>query len=170
MNVKILEVSSNELTRAIIKEGEKKKLPTVNEDWIFDFNKHAKGTKVTAYILVHEDTPKIIEGCMIYSIHESFGPYMNYLEVAPNNKGDEGKYKYVAGCLIAYACGLSFELDNMDKGILTFQAFGKNQKSTKKLEILYHDRYGAIKNPWGYMEIHQDKSKELIEEYLYREK
>ena len=169
MNVKILEVSSQELTRAIIKEGVKNKLPTIKDDWIFDFNKHSRASNATAYILVHEDTPTIIEGCMIFSIHDSLGPYMDYLEVAPHNKEGQGKHKYVAGCLIAYACGLSFQSDSIDKGILTFQAFGKNQKSTKKLEVLYQNRYGAILNPWGYMEIHQDKSKKLIDEYLYRE-
>lgn len=166
MNVKILEVDSGEFTRAIIYERGKKKLPTLNDNWIFDFNKHAKSPHVSVYILSHEDTPMIIEGCMIYSIHNSFGSFMNYLEVAPRNKGINGKYKRIAGCLIAYACSLSFEKSEIDKGILTFQAFGKNEASEKKLEKLYQDRYGAKKNPWGYMEIHQTEGKKLMKEYL----
>lgn len=92
---------------------------------------------------------------------------MNYLEVAPHNKGLTGKYKYVAGCLIAF--GLAFEVEGPDKGILTFQAYGKNATSQKKLETRYQTRYGAKMNPWGYMEIHPDESKRLITLYLNRE-
>ena len=168
MKVRILEVKTNELTDALIHEGESNNLPTVNDNWFFNFKKHAKLQNTTAYVLVHEDTPKIIEGCMIFSKHETFGPFMDYLEVAPHNRGQAGKYKYVAGCLIAFACGLSFEMEGWDKGVLTFQAFGKNDKLAGQLERWYKKKYGALKNPWGYMEIHQDASKQLIETYLYR--
>jgi hypothetical protein len=34
------------------------------------------------------------------------------------------------------------------------------------LEKLYRDKYGAIINPFGFMEIHQDEGRLLIEEYL----
>ena len=56
-------------------------------------------------------------------MHESFGPYMDLLEVSPMNKGEQGLFKNVVACLIAYAYGLSFEFgENEDKGILTFEA------------------------------------------------
>lgn len=169
MKVKILEASSGELKRAIIKEGNKRKLPSIQDGWIFNLRKHSKATNARAYILVHEDTPETIEGCMIFSIHETFGPFMNFLEVAPHNRGKQGKYKHVARCLIAYACGLSFERGVAeDKGILTFQAAGKSKKSVEELEELYKQKYGANKNPFGYMEIYQDQSKRLIKEYLDR--
>ena len=104
---------------------------------------------------------------MIFSIHNTFGPFMDYLEVAPHNNGSEGKYKKVSGCLIAYACGLSFEKgQNENKGILTFEAFSKREEDRKKLEKFYRDKYGAVKNPFGYMEIYQNQSQLLIEEYL----
>jgi len=42
--------------------------------------------------------------------YEVFSEYLrDYLEVAPHNKESNGKYKLVAACLIAYACGLSFQ-------------------------------------------------------------
>ena len=107
---------------------------------------------------------------MIFSVHETFGPFMDYLEVAPHNKGSKGKHKRVSGCLIAYACGLSFEKgQNEDKGILTFKAFGKNEMDQKILEKFYQDKYGAVMNPYGYMEIHQKQSQLLMEEYLDNE-
>ena len=167
MKILILEVDSNELIRAIIKEGKAKEMPSVKDAWQFNFNKHSLPKDKTAFILTKEDTPKIIEGCMIFSVHETFGPFMDYLEVAPHNKGSEGKYKRVSGCLIAYACGLSFEKgQNEDRGILTFEAFSKNKADKIKLEKFYRDKYGAIINPFGYMEIHQDQSRLLVEEYL----
>jgi hypothetical protein len=167
MKVLILEVDSNELISAIIQEGKAKEMPSVKDSWQFNFNKNSLPKDKTAFILVREDTPKIIEGCMIFSIHDTFGPYMDYLEVAPHNKGSKGKYKRVSGCLIAYACGLSFEKGkNEDKGILTFKAYSEKEEDQKKLEKFYRDKYGAILNPLGYMEIYQDKSVLIIEEYL----
>jgi len=134
MEVKILEVSSKELKRALINSGNKNSLPGINENWFFNFKKHVSAAKLKAFILVRKDTPAFIEGC-----------------------------------LIAFACGLAFEVEGLDKGILTFQAYGKNATSQKKLESLYQTRYGAKMNPWGYMEIHPDESKRLIDLYLNRE-
>lgn len=167
MRVLILEVNSEELIKGIIKEGKKSEMPSIKDDWVFNFNKHIELRGKTAFILVKEATPKIIEGCMIFSLHETFGPYMDYLEVSPHNKGINGKHKLVADCLIAFACGLSFEKGlNEDKGILTFQAFSTNQEATKRLENFYFTKYGAIMNPLGYMEIYPNESRILIEKYL----
>lgn len=167
MKVLILEVDSNELIRGIIQEGNAKEMPSTKDAWQFNFNKYSLPKGKTAFILVKEDTPKIIEGCMIFSMHDTFGPFMDYLEVAPHNKGSEGKYKRVSGCLIAYACGLSFEKGkNEDKGILTFEAFSKNKEDQKNLEKFYRNKYGAVMNPYAFMEIHQNQSRLLIEEYL----
>lgn len=169
MVVKILEVSSGELTKAKIREGQKQEMPSIQDDWNFNFNRPHKYPNSRSFVLVHDDTPNIIEGCMIFSIHETFGPYMDLLEVAPHNKGEKGRYKYVAGCLIAYACGLSFEIGtDENKGILTFEAAGKTPNSKGILEKLYKEKYKANKNPFGFMEIYQEESKELIREYLNR--
>ena len=167
MRVFILEVDLNELISAIIREGIAVEMPSISDGWQFNFSKHSLPKDKTAYILVKEDTPKLVEGCMIFSMHETFGPFMDYLEVAPHNKGRNGKYKRVSGCLIAYACGLSFEKgEGEDKGILTFEAFSKRKENQRKLEKFYRDRYGAVMNPFGFMEIHQNQSLRLIEEYL----
>lgn len=167
MKVLILEVDSNELIRGKIREGKRTDMPSMKDGWYFNFNKHIQAKDKTGFILVKEATPQIIEGSMIFSMHETFGPYMDYLEVAPHNKGQNGKYKRVSGSLIAYACGLSFANGvNEDKGILTFQAYSKGKDSTKKLEKFYRTKYGAIMNPLGFMEIHPDQSRLLIEEYL----
>lgn len=170
MKVRILELNSEELIRAIIREGAKGEMPSLNDGWRFNFNKHSLAKGKRTFVLVKEDSPNKIEGCMIFSLHETFGPYMDYLEVAPHNRGSDGKYKRVAGCLIAYACVLSFEEGiGSDKGILTFYAFGGDVNSQQQLEELYRKKYHARKNVWGYMEIYQDESRLLIEEYLNNE-
>jgi hypothetical protein len=167
MRVLILEVNSNELVRGLIREGEKSDMPSIMDGWLFDFSKNIQPKGKKAFVLVKEDTPKVIEGCMIFSLHETFGPYMDYLEVAPHNKGDGGKYKRISGCLIAYACGLSFEKGaDDDRGILTFKAFSEDDESTKKLEKFYRENFGAIMSPFRFMEIHQNQSGKLIEEYM----
>lgn len=167
MKIKILELDSGELIAGEIRKGEKTEMPSLTDGWSFKFNKHSLLKGKRAFILVKEDSPDIIEGCMIFSIHSDFGPFMDYLEVAPHNLGRRGKYKKVAGCLIAYACGLSFQEGvGSDRGILTFKAFGKDEASQKQLEALYREKYKAIMNPLKYMEIHQAESKFLINEYL----
>jgi hypothetical protein len=165
MKVKILEVDSDQLITGEIRKGEKKEMPSLTDGWVFNFSKHSLGKGKRAFILVKEDSPAIVEGCMIFSMHETFGPFMDYLEVAPHNLGSNGKYKRVAGCLIAYACTLSFEEGiGEDRGILTFQAY--SQDSKEYLEELYRKKYRAVKNVWGFMEIYSSESKLLIEEYL----
>lgn len=167
MKVKIIEVDSGQLIGAEIREGDKKELPSLADGWSFNFNKHILSKGKRAFVLVKEDSQTVIEGCMIFSNHETFGPFMDYLEVAPHNLGSKGKYKGVAGCLIAYACGLSlYEGDSPDKGFLTFEAFSEDENAQNRLEKMYRIKYKAIMNPMGYMEIHPDVSKELVKEYL----
>jgi hypothetical protein len=88
--------------------------------------------------------------------------------ICPRSDPREPSRNY-SGCLIAYACGLSFEKGkNEDKGILTFKAMGKEQTSSFKLEEYYRERYGALMNRLGFMEIHPDGSRSLMEEYLFK--
>lgn len=169
MKILILEVSSGESVKALIRSGMLSELPSHLQNWHFNFAKKAKEKGKSAYVLVKEESPTILEGCIIFSLHEVLGPFLDLLEVAPHNKGKAGKYKRVSGCLIAYACGLSFEKGKFeDKGILTFKAMGKEQASSIKLEEYYRERYGALMNPLGFMEIHPDCSRSLMEEYLFK--
>jgi hypothetical protein len=167
MEVFILNTTSDKLIPAFIRKGKLEELPSISNSWIFNFRKASQINGKTVFVLVCEETGNILEGCMIFSIHETFGPYMDLLEVAPHNKGNHETYKDVAGCLIAYACGLSFELgQNENKGILTFEAYGKFKESKENLLQLYTSRYGASQNPFGYLEIYPEQGRLLIEKYL----
>ena len=129
MKVKILKIEAGKLVNAEILEGEKFSLPSLQEGWRFNFPKHAKDKGAFTYVLVSEETPPIIEGCLIYKMRRGLEPYMAYIEIAPHNKGEKKKYDLVAGCLIAFACRLSFIHGKGDyKGWLAFDV----QEADKK--------------------------------------
>lgn len=85
MRVLILEARSDEPIKALIIREVSNQMSSINDNWVFDFNKHSKNKMV--FKLVKENSPKTIEGCMIFSLHNTSGPYLDYLEVAPHNKG-----------------------------------------------------------------------------------
>src|SRR5687768_8497152 len=114
MRVRILRVNTKEETPAQIVTSGKRKLPSIHDGWRFNFSKHAKSKGALAYVLVTEESPDIIEGCLIYKMMDDEQPYMAYLEIAPHNKGVSRRYDLVAGCLIAFACRLSFQLGKGD--------------------------------------------------------
>ena len=65
--------------------------------------------------------------------------YMNNIEIAPHNYGDGGRYKFVAGCLLAFACRMSqIKGKGYYKGFLIFE-------SKTELMPLYENKYGATK-------------------------
>lgn len=85
---------------------------------------------------------------------------MNDIETEPQSVGSKGKYQNVAGCLIAYACRLSFEKGKGNYiGFLVFD-------SKTKLFNLYKNRYGAITTMGQRMCIEPMQGKRLITKYL----
>jgi len=89
---------------------------------------------------------------------------MDLVEIAPHNKGQTDKrYKYVAGCLIAYACQESLKLEGNYRGYLDFV-------SKTVLIGLYRTKYYAQSTIGQKMYIDPIGGKKLIEEYLNRKK
>lgn len=170
MKVTILKVVTNELVEGSIIKEKADKLPSMRDNWQFNFNKHALLPNATAFVLVSEETPDIIEGCMIFQMRDKVRPYMAYLEVAPHNKQLPKKYLYVAGCLIAFAYKQTFVQAEGDyMGYLTFDVLEKRSQDEKKLMLLYNQRYNAKLIPGtSTMVIADDDGDRLIEEYLNR--
>jgi hypothetical protein len=168
MNVKIFKVEIDELVNAEIKESKKLKLPSIQEGWRFNFPKHAKSKGADTYVLITEETPHIIEGCLIYRMREDQEPYMAYVEIAPHNKGEDRKYDLVAGCLIAFGCRLSFTLGKGDyKGWLAFDVQEPTKEDEKKLMALYSNKYKARWIEGTTMMVIMPKDGEkLIQKYL----
>jgi hypothetical protein len=167
MKVKIIKLIDNQQVDAAILSPLKVTLPSITDGWRFNFKSHSKKKGFQTYILVCEDTPTVIEGCLIFQLLDMVEPYMAYVEIAPHNKGKSKRYDKVAGCLIAFACRLSF-INGKDhyKGWLAFDVLEEDKKDEIKLMALYCQKYGALK--WGdtTMVLSPEVGEKLINEYL----
>lgn len=167
MKVKIIKLIDNQQVDAAILSPLKVTLPSITDGWRFNFKSHSKKKGFQTYILVCEDTPTVIEGCLIFQLRDMVEPYMAYVEIAPHNKGKSKRYDKVAGCLIAFACRLSF-INGKDhyKGWLAFDVLEEDKKDEIKLMALYCQKYGALK--WGdtTMVLSPEVGEKLINEYL----
>jgi len=70
MNVKILKIDENVLVDAKISDSRSVKLnlPSLTDGWRFNFKKHSKEANHETYVLVCEETPDVIEGCLIFEM------------------------------------------------------------------------------------------------------
>ena len=168
MKIKILRIEDGKLINAEILESKKLSLPSLQEGWRFNFPKHAKNKGAHTYIFISEETPNIIEGCLIYKMRKELEPYMAYIEIAPHNQGENKRYDLVAGCLIAFACRLSFMLGMGDyKGWLAFDVQEANNEDEEKLMTLYSSKYKALRlQGTTTMVITPEDGEKLIEKYL----
>jgi hypothetical protein len=170
MKVKILKLDGNKMVDAEILSARKASavLPSVTNGWRFDFKKHAKRKQVQTYVLVNETTPDIIEGCLIFEMKGNMEPYMAFVEAAPHNQGKEKEHDRVAGCLIAFACRLSFLMGNeVYGGWLTFDVMEELKEDEIKLMALYSKKYYALRyEETTTMVIPPTGGQKLIEEFL----
>lgn len=169
MNVKILKIDENILVDAKISDSKLTKinLPSFNDGWRFDFNKHSKKINFKTYILVSDESLDKVEGCLIFEMRDKVEPYMAFIEIAPHNKGLIKKYDFVAGCLIAFACRLSFINGKKDfEGFLAFDVLEEKKEDEIKLMAMYSSKYNALKISETTMLITPQGSKKLIDEFL----
>lgn len=169
VKVQLIQVDNGEKVDALINSGTVSQMPSIQDGWKFNFYKQLKKLKhATGYLLVREETPTIIEGCMIFQLIDNEKPYLAYIEVAPHNLGSKKKYDHVAGCLLAYAYQLS-----VVKGVGDYRAYlqltvlEENKEDERKLIKIYHDKYHARLLPGTTtMVIYDENGEKLIEEYL----
>ena len=168
MDVKIIKVATNGEVKAIIKPGKSAQLPSIQDNWRFNFDKQIKKLgNATAYVLVTEETPDIVEGCMIFQMVDKIRPNMAFVEIAPHNKIEERKYDRVAGCLIAFAFQRTLIEGNGDyNGILFLDVLEETKEDQQKLMKLYVEKYNAKIFRGTRMVIADDDGHELIKRYL----
>lgn len=168
MRVQILQVSTNEYVEAWIADGITNRLPSMHDGWRFNFPRHAKSRGAKTYVLVTAETPEIIEGCLIYKMLDDNQPYMAFIEIAPHNLGKDRRYDLVAGCLIAFACRLSFLLGRGPyRGWLAFDVQEPTEADQLKLMAVYSRKYKAVRIPdTTSMLIKPEDGEQLIEHYL----
>jgi hypothetical protein len=156
MEIQLKDIVNNKLIEAIILPAALKDMPT---NWNFEWKELFRAGGMF-FKLVLKKTPGISEGIIMLSIADSQMVYINNIESAPHNIGDGKKYDNVAGCLLAYACKLSFEYGR--KGYHGFVSFD----SKTKLIQLYRDKYGALHIGGQKMYFSPQAGKSLINKYL----
>lgn len=170
MKVKIYDVNNKIEIEAKILELKdyKGSLPSLTDNWRFNFKKHSKVKNTKTYVLVRENDEEVPEGCLIFEMRDKVDPFMAYVEIAPHNKGKDGQFDKVAGCLIAFACRLSFKLGEADyKGWLSFEIGEPTKEEAEKLMGLYSKKYKAMRiQGTNMMVIAPQEGEELIEFYL----
>ena len=169
MSVKILRLKDKCLIEALIRKGSKTEMPSIQNGWRFNFNRLISLPNSETYVLVKKDSPKVIEGCLIFQMLDKLVPFMAYLEIAPHNQSKKKQNDYVAGCLIAYACRLSFTKGKSHfKGWLTFEVYEETDEGQIRLMSLYNKKYLAKKIGDNAMIITPTEGETLIEKYLKR--
>jgi len=167
LNVKVLRIKDNKVVDAEIVNGSKLDLPDVHKGWRFDFSKHSKENNTFTYALIIKSDPTTIQGCLIYKMRDKVEPYMAYIEIASQNKGKEKEFENVAGCLIAYACRLSFILgEEHYMGWLAFDVLEEKEEDQIKLMALYSKKYKAHRFGETTMLIKPEDGEKLIEKFL----
>ena len=159
MKIQIVDILADKKVDAIIEKATRRDMPLKKNGWQFTWRTLYK-TEGAVFYKLKLKNDEAIQGMLMLSLMNDEMLYMNNIEIAPHNYGSKGKYKNVAGCLIAYGCLKSFEIgQNYYKGYLTFQ-------SKTKLIPLYEKKYGATLAMGQRMYIEPKAGLELIEKYL----
>ena len=159
----ILDVAKNELVKIEIVLATSVEMPLKKDGWSFNWRKLIKESNTETFVLKIKERPLNIEGVLQLKIENDM-LIMDVVEIAPHNIGKKNKkYDYVAGCLIAFACRESFQIDGSYKGFLTF---------VSKTDLIewYANKYGATLALGQRMYIDPDIGTKLIEEYFNRKK
>jgi hypothetical protein len=142
MDVKLVRIEDGVQIHSKIEACKGHRLPTFHDGWRFNFNKHSKTSGAQTFVLLTEESPETIEGCVILKKQQHGDHYMAFVEIAPHNQGKGKKYDKVAGCLIAYACRVSHIQGD---GFLSFHIGEESQQKEKKLMIHYSKKYLALR-------------------------
>ena len=159
----ILDNQTKNLVEAEIVLGSTKDMPLKKDGWNFTWRSITRRKGTETYILRLKSNPSSIQGVLHLKKQEGM-LIMDLVEIAPHNIGRKNKrYKYVAGCLIAFACRESFKLEGNYKGFLTFE-------SKTRLIEWYMENYHAKIAMGQKMYIDPIGGEELINTYLKRTK
>ncbi len=139
-----------------ISKVSKKEIPKRSSNWKFDWKSlYTKDSLI--FKLSYEGE---IQGLLKMSKIDEGYYEMSNLELSPMNYGSNGKFNKVAGCLIAYGCLLTFELNTGSyKGYLAFTSKGELITHYEKhyyAELVFREK----------MIIFPKNGKKLIKKYL----
>jgi hypothetical protein len=129
---------------------------TKKSGWNFNWKVEFQDIQKEVYKLTIVNNPNVIQGILSISILEDH-VYMNLLESAPFNLGQNKLYEGVAGNLVAYACKVSFQ-----KGFDGYLAFVAKTNLIKH----YEKTLGAYHFKNQRMIIETEPARLLVEKYF----
>lgn len=132
---------------------------TKKNGWKFNWKKELDDNIKEVYKLTIIGNPNIVQGLVSFTINADH-IYMDLLENAPFNLGQNKLYEGVAGNLVAFACKISFQ--NGFEGYVSFTA------KTKLIEH-YHKSLNAITFGGQLMIINTLAANILIDKYFKNE-
>ncbi len=125
-----------------------------SKQFIFDWKLESKNEVYKIYLLGKE---KEILGMMSLKDHpQEYRIHLNLIEIQAKNQGKGKKIDHIAGCLIAFACQLSFA-----RGYFGFVSL---QPKTKLIS-LYQKKYG-FRQYGRLLGVEQASANYLIQKYL----
>ena len=154
----IQNVITGDSFRTVVSRLTKSDLPKITKKngWNFNWRTELNNDKIEVYKLSIEENTDVIQGLVSFSI-EPDHIYMNLLENAPFNIGENKVYDGVAGNLVAFVCKTSFQ-----RGFDGFVVF---TAKTKLIEH-YEKTLGAFRSGGHRMIIPTHSSKFLVDKYF----
>lgn len=156
MKVFILDSTTNRNVLAQITKAKKSEMPKKSEGWSFGWKKLYEKDALVYKLSFENEAQGLLK---LKKIEESFYEMTN-LELKSSNMGSKGRYQKIAGCLIAFACLKSFELNIGNyEGFLSFTSKGEliqHYEKTYYAELVFKAK----------MIITPNNGRKLIKEYL----
>lgn len=160
MKIQLLDTQTNELVEAEISPAIFSEMPLKKDGWQFNWRELFRLKGAMVYKLTLTEPSYETQGMLVLKMLNDETVEMKNIELASQNIGKNKRFDLVAGCLIAYACFLSFKLGkNGYEGCLTFE-------SKTRLIPHYRDKYRAMQGYGARMFIEVYDSRNLIKEYL----
>lgn len=160
MRPTLLNTITEQGSLAKIDKIRKSDIPLKKDGWNFNWRKLHKVEGGRIYKITLLNSPDKVQGVVMITIFNDEMVFMNNVEVAPVNFGKNKLYDYVAGCLISFACLLSFQIG---KG--AYNGFLSFESKTELIE-LNQNKYRATFAMGNKMFIEPEAGKKLIEQYL----
>jgi hypothetical protein len=129
-----------------------------SKEFDFDWKLEKKNEVYKIYLL---DQKKDILGLMsLIDYPEEYRIHLNLIELGNKNKGKSKTIDNIAGCLLAFACDISF--------VKGYYGFVSLQPKSKLID-LYQDKYG-FRQYGRLLAVEQASAQALINKYLSDEK
>lgn len=160
MEIALIEKSTGAKKIAIIKLIKKEELPLKKNGWNFNWKTLFKIEGSELFKVSLQDTPNQIEGIVMLTLLNDEMLFMNNIEIAPHNIGNNKKYTNAAGILLAFACKQSFE-----KGKGNYRGFLPFDSKTELVD-LYCKKHGASLAMGHKLFFHPEAGKILMEKHL----